>query len=205
PDVGRRDPVVRRQRGAVGASASQPPAGVVDARTSDSDLPAVRRDRARRGRLPVVHRRPRAGRCVSPDRRGPQMITWPFDWPVYAGLALLLFGHAWLAREASDAQPRHTVYLLAGLATLWIALESPIDTMSDRYLDSVHMLQHVLLGFVAPPLLLLGLSHDMAARLAAVPFVRAATEPVAAQVIAGTVMVVWHVPALYDSPLLSET
>jgi len=132
------------------------------------------------------------------------MITWPFDWTVYAGLALLFFGHAWLARGASDAQPRHTLYLLAGLATLWIALETPIDTISDRYLDSVHMLQHVLLGFVAPPLLLLSLSREMMARIVRVPGVRPLTEPVQAQVIAAAVMIAWHLPPLYDATLRSE-
>jgi len=133
------------------------------------------------------------------------MIGWPLDPTVYAGLLALFFAHAWLARSVDDAERKHTLYFLAGLLTLWVALESPIDTISDSYLDSVHMLQHVLLGFVAPPLLLLGLSQDMAARLAAVPFVRAVTEPIQAQIIAGAVMVVWHIPALYDATLRSET
>ena len=87
---------------------------------------------------------------------------------------------------------------------LWVALETPIDTVSDRYLDSVHMLQHVLLGFVAPPLLLLGLSPRMAGRLMRVPLLRAITEPVPAQVIGGAVMILWHIPALYDATLRSE-
>ena len=95
--------------------------------------------------------------------------------------------------------------MLSGLFFLWLALETPIDNISDRYLDSVHMLQHVLLGFVAPPLLLLGLSGDMVARLVAVPFVRAVTEPVPAQIVAAGVMIVWHVPALYDATLHSES
>ncbi len=103
-----------------------------------------------------------------------------------------------------DAQRRHTLYFLTGLLALWVALETPIDGISDGYLDSVHMLQHVLLGFIAPPLLLLGLSPDMAARLAALPFVRAITEPIPAQVVGGAVMVFWHVPALYDATLRSE-
>jgi cytochrome c oxidase assembly factor CtaG len=85
-----------------------------------------------------------------------------------------------------------------------VALESPIDTISDHYLDSVHMLQHVLLGFVAPPLMLLGLSPRMAGRLVRVPLLRAVTEPVPAQVIAGVVMILWHIPALYDATLRSE-
>lgn len=132
------------------------------------------------------------------------MVTWPFDLTVYAGLAVLFFGHAWLAREASDAKREHSVYLLLGLATLWVALETPIDSISDRYLDSVHMLQHVLLAFVAPPLMLLGLSPSMAARLARVPGVRAATEPVPAQVLAGAVMIGWHLPPLYDATLYND-
>jgi putative membrane protein len=123
---------------------------------------------------------------------------------VYVGLVALFLGHAWLARSSEDAEPRHTFYFGLGLLTLWVALETPIDTISDRYLDSVHMLQHVLLGFVAPPLMLLGLSAQMAARLAAVPVIRAVTEPVPAQVIAGVVMVLWHVPPFYDATLHSE-
>jgi cytochrome c oxidase assembly factor CtaG len=133
------------------------------------------------------------------------MITWPFDPSVYLGLLALYFGYALLARSVEDAERKQTLYFLSGLLVLWLALESPIDTISDGYLDSVHMLQHVLLGFVAPPLLLLGLSHDMAARLAAIPFVRAVTEPIPAQVIAAGVMIVWHVPAPYDATLRSES
>ena len=123
---------------------------------------------------------------------------------MYLGLIALFFGHAWLARISDDAQRKHTFYFGLGLLALWVALESPIDTISDRYLDSVHMLQHVLLGFVAPPLMLLGLSPGMASRLASAPLIRGVTEPVPAQVIAAAVMVGWHVPALYDATLHSE-
>jgi len=102
-------------------------------------------------------------------------VSWPFDPTVYAGLVAAFFGHAWLARRVDDAQTKHTLYFGLGLVTLWVALETPIDMVSDHYLDSVHMLQHVLLGFVAPPLMLLGLSPDMAGVLSRVPFVRAIT------------------------------
>lgn len=131
-------------------------------------------------------------------------MNWPFDVTVYAGLVLIFFGHAWLARNAGDAERGHTLYFLAGLLTIWLALETPIDTISDHYLDSVHMLQHVLLAFVAPPLMLLGMSRQMAARIVRIPGVRALTEPIPAQVIAATVMIVWHVPTLYDATLRNE-
>ena len=131
-------------------------------------------------------------------------MSWPFDWSVYVGLLVLFFAHAFLARRAGDARRHHTAYFLCGLFVLWLALETPIDTISDEYLDSVHMLQHVLLAFVAPPLLLLGLSQQMAASVVRVPGVRWITEPVQAQVVAAAVMIVWHLPALYDATLRSE-
>lgn len=131
-------------------------------------------------------------------------MSWPFDPTVYAGLIVLFVGHAWLARTVSDARRKHSLYFGLGLITLWVSLETPIDTISDHYLDSVHMLQHVLLGFVAPPLMLLGLSPQMVGRLVRVPGVRAVTEPVPAQVIAGVVMIVWHLPPLFDATLESE-
>jgi cytochrome c oxidase assembly factor CtaG len=133
------------------------------------------------------------------------MISWPLDPTVYGGLIALFLGHAWLERLAPDAERKHTLYFGLGLLTLWVALETPIDTISDYYLDSVHMLQHVLVGFVAPPLMLLGLSPNMVTHLVRVPGLRAVTEPVPAQLIAGSVMIGWHVPSLYDATLLSPS
>ncbi len=131
-------------------------------------------------------------------------MPWPLDPTVYLGLVVLFFAHAWLARRAGDAQLKHTIYFGLGLITIWLALETQIDTIADQYLDSVHMLQHVLLGFVAPPLMLLGLSPGMVANLVRLPGLRTLTEPVPAQVIAGAVMIVWHLPPLYDATLYSE-
>jgi putative membrane protein len=131
------------------------------------------------------------------------VIGWPVDATVYAGLVVLFLGHAWLAGNVTDAQRKHTFYFGLGVVVLWVALETPLDTISDYYLDSIHMLQHVLLGFVAPPLMLLGLSPQMVERIVRVPGVRAMTEPVPAQLIAGLVMVAWHLPPLYDATLYS--
>jgi putative membrane protein len=133
---------------------------------------------------------------------GLEVIGWPFDVSVYFGLVGLFLGHAWLARERNLSRLR-SLYFGLGLFCIWLALETPLDTLSDYYLDSVHMIQHVLLGVLAPPLLLLGLNDSMAARLAAVPGVRRITEPVPAQLIAAAVMIGWHIPALYDATLYS--
>jgi putative membrane protein len=130
-------------------------------------------------------------------------LSWPLDPSVYAGLLALWLGYAWLARDREPSRLRSLFFGL-GLLALWVALETPIDTISDRYLDSVHMVQHVLLGVIAPPLLLLGLSEPMAARIAALPGLRALTAPVPAQLAAAVVMVGWHLPLLYDATLRWE-
>ena len=89
------------------------------------------------------------------------MIGWPVDLTVYAGLVVVFLGHAWLAGQVSDAQRKHTLYFGLGLVTLWVALETPLDTISDYYIDSVHMMHDVLLGFVVTPLMLTGPSIRM--------------------------------------------
>ena len=68
-----------------------------------------------------------------------------------AGDALLRRGPGQAAARTALADGR----FVAGLVTIVIALDSPIDTYADQ-LFWVHMLQHVLLLTVAPPLILSG-------------------------------------------------
>ena len=130
-------------------------------------------------------------------------LSWPLDPTVYAGLAALAVAYWLVGLDRLDSRLRPVCFAL-GLLVTWAALETPLDRVADLYLQSVHMLQHVLLGIVAPPLLLLGLSPVAAARLARLPWVRFYTEPVPAQLIAATVMVAWHLPPLYEATLYSE-
>ncbi|TMC14738.1 MAG: cytochrome c oxidase assembly protein [Chloroflexi bacterium] len=120
-------------------------------------------------------------------------MSWPLDPTVYLGLGLLFFAYAALARGRKDLGRRQTLYFVLGVLTIWLALETPLDIVADHYLQSVHMLQHVLIGLVVPPLLLLGLSPSMVAALVRIPGLRPLTEPVPAQV-----------AFLYDLTLHSE-
>src|SRR5437588_7343180 len=52
-------------------------------------------------------------------------------------------------------EPMRVAAFTAGLLTIVLALDSPIDHAADK-LFWVHMLQHVLLLTAAPPLILLG-------------------------------------------------
>ena len=127
-------------------------------------------------------------------------IAWPFDPSVDAGLAALTLGYAWLARRV-NAPRRNSVFFGVGLLIVWLALETPLDTLGDHYLQSAHMAQHMLLMTVAPPFLLLGLSPPMAAALLRVPMLRRLTEPVPALVAYTAIMIGWHVPPLYSLAL----
>ncbi len=97
-----------------------------------------------------------------------------------------------------------------GLATIVIALDTPIDAYADT-LFSVHMLQHVLLLTVAPPLLVLGrawprlwLPLPVEARRAGASVIAAAaplTRPDVSLLVMSANFGAWHIPALYDLTL----
>src|SRR5438270_13208379 len=90
------------------------------------------------------------------------------------------------------------VYFAGGLLALFLALESPIDVGGDHYLFSLHMLQHLLLAMIVPPLLLLGLPQGWRA------FNRIHVSPLAANVIFNLVLAVWHLPFLYEATLRNQ-
>jgi putative membrane protein len=53
---------------------------------------------------------------------------------------------------ATSAQKR---WFAVGIATMWLASDWPMHDVSEEYLYSVHMVQHMLLTFVVPPVMLL--------------------------------------------------
>ncbi|MGH2972318.1 MAG: cytochrome c oxidase assembly protein [Gaiellaceae bacterium] len=92
----------------------------------------------------------------------------------------------------------------AGVVVLLGALESPIDTIGEERLFSVHMIQHVLIGDVAPFLIVLGLSGPLLRPLLAVRGVyrlRVLMHPFVALPLWAGNLAAWHVPYLYDATL----
>lgn len=128
-------------------------------------------------------------------------LSFPLDPSVYLGLIGLFWGHAWLAR-GRGARLIHTVYFGIGLTIIWVALETPLSTLADHYLQTAHMAKHMLLMAFAAPFLLLGLTPAMAGMLLRLPvlgrLLRVITEPLPAQVINGLVIIGWHIPPLYE-------
>ena len=89
-------------------------------------------------------------------------IAASWSVPLWATLSLLLtaivYWRGWrvatLTRPAELPSWRAGCFL-AGLATIWLAIASPLDVLGN-WLLLAHMVQHLVLMSVAPPLLLLG-------------------------------------------------
>jgi putative membrane protein len=97
---------------------------------------------------------------------------------------------------------------LAGLVTAALALVSPLHVLGERYLLTAHMVQHLLLTLVVPPLLLLGTPGWLLRPLLRLPYVRPLasflTSPVVAFLLFNGTFALWHAPALYDLALRVE-
>jgi putative membrane protein len=130
---------------------------------------------------------------------------------LFAGIYVWRFRQARrevLARGGSPTQrgvgPLQALAFGGGMLALLAALVSPLDGLGDDYLFSAHMFQHVLLGDVAPLLILLSLSRVImrpaTRRLTAIERRLGPLASPAGCIVAWlAIMYVWHIPALYDA------
>lgn len=148
--------------------------------------------------------------------------------PPWATALLLLSGLVYLRgwRRLTRLRPTHfprwrLVCFLGGLATTWIAIASPLDAFGGLLL-SAHMVQHLMLMMVAPPLLLLGAPAIPLLKGLPRPVVREAlgafltsplfdrvgrtlTHPVVGLSAMTLAMWAWHVPAAFELALRSPS
>jgi putative membrane protein len=93
----------------------------------------------------------------------------------------------------------------SGMAAVWIASDYPIHDLAERYLFSIHMVQHLTYSLVAAPLLLLGCPAWMARALLSPPGFMRAMRWMArffpATVLYNVVVVLTHAPATVDVAL----
>lgn len=95
---------------------------------------------------------------------------------------------------------------VAGLALIYVAEGTPLHILSEQYLFSAHMVQHLLLTMVMAPLVLLG-TPDWLVRLPlrlrpVTVAARWLTRPVLALVLFNLVYSIWHLPVLYNTALV---
>lgn len=118
-------------------------------------------------------------------------------------LGALYHGGAGRAARAPSAGRRASFY--AALVVLFLSLNGPLHDLSDTFLFSAHMVQHLVLTLVVPPLMLAGLTGDVLRPLLRPRWARLAAErltgPVACFAIFNVVLAAWHLPPAYNLAL----
>jgi cytochrome c oxidase assembly factor CtaG len=137
-------------------------------------------------------------------------------WTLAPAILFPIVAYAWLwlrryravRRDGTrrGAGPLQLIAFAASIVVLLAALVSPLDRLGEDYLFSAHMVQHLLLGDIAPLLVLLALSRVMMRPLTRrLQSVERALGPLAspatALVLWLALVYLWHVPALYDGAL----
>jgi cytochrome c oxidase assembly factor CtaG len=145
--------------------------------------------------------------------------AWSFD-PlvlVLAAVAVAFFVSGWRrlrSRRPELAPLSRLALFLAGVAVVVVGLVSPLDAIAEEYLQSAHMLQHVLIAdlgvvlallAVRGPLSMFFLPRDLLAPLARTQPLRRLLSfllrPRVAVPLWIAILVVWHIPAMYDAAL----
>jgi putative copper resistance protein D len=151
------------------------------------------------------------------------LTTWspdPLPW-----LAALVAAAAYVlaVRQVNRANPRVPVPVwriaawLSGVAVVVVALSSAIDLYADDLL-SVHMIQHLLLAMIAPPLLALGAPVTVLLRVASpatrrrlilpllhARLVRLIASPIVAWILFTVAMGATHFSPIYEAALENPT
>jgi putative membrane protein len=99
-------------------------------------------------------------------------------------------------------RPGQRASFYSGLAVIFLALNGWLHDLSDSYLFSAHMVQHLLLTLVAPPLLIAGtpgwMLRPALRRPVAGPLARWLTKPAHCFAIFNIVLAGWHLPPMYN-------
>jgi putative membrane protein len=135
-------------------------------------------------------------------------LTWSIHPSTVLGLAALAALYLWRAKKSGAEHPlsvARKISFFSSLIVIFGSLNGPIHDLSDTYLFSAHMVQHLLLTMLMPPLMIYGvpgwmlrplLGNRMIAAIA-----RRITKPIACFVIFNLVIAVWHLPMFYNAAM----
>jgi len=139
-------------------------------------------------------------------------LNW-WRWSIHPstalGIAALGALYLWAARHFRQ-QPTLTqkIYFFSGLLVMFASLNGPVHDLSDVYLFSAHMVQHLLLTLAMPPLLLAGVPGRMLrpvlSRRGIAPVARFFTRAPIAFVTFNLVIAAWHLPPLYNAAMANH-
>jgi putative membrane protein len=121
-----------------------------------------------------------------------------FLWLYFMGIGPWRMKYNW-GKPAPIMQP---VMFTTGVVIIITSLNGPLHELADNFLFSAHMIQHLLLTLVMPPLLLAGspdwLLKALIRKTTGMPVARALTHPLIAFGIYNIVFAGWHMPLFYE-------
>jgi putative membrane protein len=121
---------------------------------------------------------------------------------LFAALYLYAVGplrrrHGW----AGSIDRKSVAWFMLGVFVMFIALNGPIHDLGDNYLFSAHMIQHLMITLIMPPLLLAGtpawLYRPLLRRRWIWHTARVLTAPLVAFALYNVVLAIWHLPYFY--------
>jgi len=131
--------------------------------------------------------------------------SWTLAPLQLAPIALIAIAYAVRARtlrRRGQPVPRWRIGVFAlGIALVLLAVASPIAAVAEEELFSAHMVQHLLLGDLAPLCLLAGLTGPLLRPILSLPGVmrlRVLANPFVALPVWAANLGLWHLPALYE-------
>ena len=140
--------------------------------------------------------------------------TWAPDAQVVMSGFLLIAGYLLITGPLNRRYPgseqrpvtrQQRWCFLSGAIVMTIMLGPPFDDWGDYYLVTVNMIQHLVLMLAVAPLLLLGIPpwfyNPINRRPVLERIGREITRPITAFLLANVLMLVWHLPSLYDAAL----
>jgi putative membrane protein len=145
----------------------------------------------------------------------PYELSWSLHPTVLIGTGLLgalyFYGIGPMRRRLDLGPPASSwqiVSFCSALLVLLLSLNGPVHDLSDYYLFSVHMVQHLVLTLVFPPLVLAGipswLLRPIVRRPGVLPIARLLTRPWVAAILFSASIAVWHLRPFYDLMMRSH-
>ncbi len=139
----------------------------------------------------------------------PSLLTpWSFEplqtIPTIVAAVLYARRTRSLARRGQPVSRARQASFWTGIGLVILALNSPIDNLGEEHFFFVHMLQHVILGDLAPLCFMVGLTGPIlrpVLKFKLVERLRVLAHPLVALPVWATNLYFWHIPFLYDAAL----
>lgn len=147
-------------------------------------------------------------------------MPFPLHWHTEPMLLITLLFFAWgyailvgpLRHRFTDSTTHYplgkAVLFFSGIAIAYLTVGSPLDQIGEDFLFSAHMVQHMLLIYLLPPMFILGTPRwlvDAALKHRAVQApLKICFNPAVAGFTFTFLYTVWHIPTLYELALQNK-